>query len=93
VGGEQAQLPAVPAGYSFTAAPSVAYGQFTGAPPLDGVTQQPRYLIELFCLVRHDQGFGSAGNCNFFRVTAVGYGASPLTTVTLQEIVVKEGGA
>ena len=89
-GGENAQLPAVPAGHSFTGAPSVTYGQFTGAPQIQGVSQQPRYLIELFCLVRHDEGLSGAPHCNFFRITAVGYGASPNTTVTLQEIIAKE---
>lgn len=89
-GGENAQLPAVPADHSFTGAPSVRYGQFTGAPQITGVAQQPRYLIELFCLVRHDEGLSGAPNCNFFRITAIGYGASPNSTVKLQEIIVRE---
>ena len=90
VGGENAQLPAVPTAHSFTAAPSVQYGQFTGAALLEGVARQPRYLIELFCLVRHDEGLSGAPNCNFFRITAIGYGANPATIVTLQEIIAKE---
>ena len=91
VGGESAQLPAVPAAHlPFTAAPSVQYGQFTGAALLEGVSRQPRYLIELFCLVRHDEGLSGGPNCNFLRITAVGYGANPATIVTLQEIIAKE---
>ena len=89
-GGENAQLPAVPAGHSFTGAPGVPYGTFTGVPALEGVAVQPHYLIELFCLVRHDEGLSGAPNCNFFRITARGYGASPNSTVTLQEIIAKE---
>lgn len=88
--GENAHLPAVPAGHSFTGAPSVPYGTFTGAPALEGVAMQPHYLIELFCLVRHDEGLSAAPNCNFFRITARGYGASPNSTVTLQEIIAKD---
>lgn len=90
VGGENARLPPVPAAYSFLAAPSVRYGQFTGAPQLQGVSNQPRYLIELFCLVAGSEGLSNPVACNFFRVTAVGYGASPNTIVTLQEIVAKD---
>jgi type IV pilus assembly protein PilX len=90
--GENAQLPAVPPAINiFTAAPSVAYGQFTGATPLEGVSVQPHYLIELFCLQSTSEGIGAANPpCNFFRITAVGYGANPATTVKLQEIIVKE---
>jgi type IV pilus assembly protein PilX len=88
-GGESAQLPATP-GHSFTGPPSVQYGQFTGAPQIEGVSRQPRYLIELFCLVRHDEGLSGGAHCNFYRITAVGYGANPATSVRLQEIVAKD---
>ena len=96
-GGESAQLPPVPmapplgaGGHSFLGAPSVPYGMFTGAPALQGVSSQPAYLIELFCLVRHDEGLSGGAHCNFYRITAVGYGANPATIVTLQEIVAKD---
>ena len=90
VGGENARLPPV-AGWSFAVPPSVQYGQFTGAPQLQGVSRQPRYLIEIFCLVASTETFSATEPaCNFFRVTAVGYGASPNTIVTLQEIVAKD---
>lgn len=87
-GGEAVQLPPLPPVHSMTAAPSVPYGQFTGSSPLLGVSAQPRYLVEMFCLV--DDDLSSGPKCNFFRITAVGYGASPSTLVTLQEIYAKE---
>lgn len=83
-----ATLPAVPATHSFTGAPSVTYGMFTGAPALQGVSRQPAYLIELFCLPHRAEG-ADVDPCVWFRITAVGYGANPATTATLQEIVLK----
>lgn len=55
---------------------AASYGQFTAAPPLTDVAQQPRYLIE---------GFRRSGG-HMFRITAIGYGANPHTRVMLQSI-------
>jgi type IV pilus assembly protein PilX len=71
------------------AAPSVAYGTYTGAPALVGVSAQPRYIIEIFCLPRHDDTIGGQAYCNFYRITARGYGGNPNTQITLQEIFLR----
>lgn len=62
------------------AAPSIEYGQYTGALPINGLSLQPRYLIEPFIL----------NEVNHYRITARGYGVNPDTQVTLQEIYKKE---
>lgn len=77
-------LPSAP-GVDMTAAPSVQYGTYTGAPQLQGVAAQPRYIIEYFCLQYIGSSAG-ATSCTFFRITARGYGGSMSTEVTLQEI-------
>jgi len=61
---------------------SAFYGQFTngGAAPLQGVSQQPRYMIELLCATPP-----TAGN-RWFRITAIGYGQNPNTSVILQSV-------
>ena len=61
------------------------YGQYSGAPQILGVANQPRYLIEIFCLPQHGAGLGSPP-CKFYRITARGYGGNPNSQVTLQEI-------
>jgi type IV pilus assembly protein PilX len=81
--------------------PSAArYGEFTGAPPIRAtvggtpnsplpVAQQPRYLVELFCLPTRggQDSMGSPGvYCKFYRITARGYGVNPNSQVTLQEM-------
>lgn len=65
---------------NFKAAPSVEFGKYTGALPLNGLSLQPRYLIEPFIL----------NEINHYRITARGYGVNPDTQVTLQEIYKKE---
>lgn len=67
---------------SLTAAPSVAYGTFTGAPNLANVAIQPRYLIEAVRVCE------AGGKCPsyMYRITARGYGARIETQVTLQEV-------
>ena len=70
---------------SMTGAPSVQYGQFTGAQQIAGVSQQPRYIIEIFCLPQHGASIGTAP-CKFYRITSRGYGGNPNSQVTLQEI-------
>jgi type IV pilus assembly protein PilX len=79
-----ALLPAAPV-VSMTAAPSVEYGTYTGAPKLQAVSAQPHYVIEYFCLQYLGTGIG-ASSCKFYRITARGFGANPNTQVTLQEI-------
>lgn len=71
-----------PAGYStsiwttanMTAAPSVAYGRFTGATVIPNLSAQPRYLIEGF--------FGQT----YYRITVRAQGANANTVVWLQEV-------
>ena len=65
---------------SLTAAPSVKYGDSTGASALTGLPVQPRYLIEPF--MRDGK--------NYYRITVRGYGVNADTQVTLQEIYYKE---
>lgn len=70
---------------SMTAAPSVPYGQFTGAAPMvtgvTGVAALPRYLIEVF--VRTDE---NGDPRYFYRIVARAVGANLNTVVTLQEV-------
>jgi type IV pilus assembly protein PilX len=65
--------------------PSVKYGAMTNASKIGGadIVSQPRYVIEVFCLQQHGESLDRY--CNFYRITAVGYGRTPNTTVTLQE--------
>jgi type IV pilus assembly protein PilX len=65
---------------SLTAAPSVKYGDATGASPLVGLPLPPRYLIEPFM----------PDGKNYYRITVRGYGVNADTQVTLQEIYFKE---
>lgn len=68
---------------SMTAAPSVAYGAFTGATAIDGLSAQPRYIIEG---IRKTPP-GSGGNSVFYyRITVRAQGANPNTVVWLQEV-------
>jgi type IV pilus assembly protein PilX len=75
---------------SMTAAPSVEYGTFTNAPRIQGLAMQPRYIIENLCLVDGSGSmFGSSGpttNCNYYRITARGYGMNPNSQATVQEV-------
>jgi type IV pilus assembly protein PilX len=85
----------IPVNVSWTGAPSVQYGTYTGAPPLLSASgtplQQPRYVIELFCLLLPDGSMvGPGETCKVYRFTARGYGRNPNTHVTLQEIYFKE---
>ena len=90
-----AVLPTVPA-HNLLADPSVQFGAMTGATPVGGViagttlSNQPRYILEMFCLLEKGNSIGSTGQamCNFYRITARGYGKNPNTQVTLQEMFV-----
>jgi type IV pilus assembly protein PilX len=88
VGSANAVLPAMP-NHSMTGAPSVGYGTYTNAPAVAGVSNQPRYVVEIFCLPRHDSSLGDPTFCNFYRITARGYGRSANTQVTLQEVFLR----
>lgn len=70
-------------GQSFTAAPSIEYGTYTGAPALSNVALQPRYLIEAISVPPE----GKVGPVYWYRITARGYGARAETNVTLQEVI------
>ncbi|MFP5393211.1 MAG: pilus assembly protein PilX, partial [Gammaproteobacteria bacterium] len=71
---------------------SVAYGRFTGATmPVGhgGLPQRlPRYLIELMPFARAGED-ASARTGNFYRITAVGFGAQDQTRVVLQSFYLK----
>lgn len=84
-------LPPTPTTHSLKGSPAVAYGTITGASPLGALAAsssvlafQPHYLIEGFCLM--DPGETLAPQCNFYRITARGYGRNPNSMVTLQEV-------
>jgi type IV pilus assembly protein PilX len=67
--------------FSLTAAPSVEYGTYTGAVNIEGVSAQPRYLIEPF------SKFIAGGKLEvLYRITCRAVGANANTQVTLQEI-------
>lgn len=77
------------AGISLSGIPSVPYGLFTNAFPLAGVSQQPRYFIEAFCLLtKPDGSMGEKAGppCKYYRITARGYGGNPNSQVTLNEV-------
>lgn len=70
---------------SMTAAPSVAYSDYTNAANILGLSAQPRYLIEgieKFCWIPTKCEAKTAG----YRITVRAQGANPNTVVWLQEI-------
>ncbi len=60
---------------------TIHYGQMTGAASINGVLEQPRYLIEGFRKQHAGQG-----ESIYYRITVRAVGARPGTAVTLQEI-------
>jgi Tfp pilus assembly protein PilX len=72
---------------------SIAYGHFTGAHMPFGrgtlPARAPRYLIELMPYERVGEGAGQGGN--FYRITAIGFGANDATRVVLQTYYLKAG--
>lgn len=68
---------------------SVKYGTYTDASPLSGVAAQPRYIVEAISVptsgsIKKGQ---AGGNFDYFyRVTAVGFGASTSSRVMLQGV-------
>lgn len=72
--------------FSMTAAPSVAYSDFTTAPFIPGLSAQPRYLIE-----RIEKMCWTPTTCDGvktpgYRITVRAQGANPNTVVWLQEV-------
>lgn len=65
---------------SMTAAPSVAYGTYTGAIGNAALSAQPRYIIEGI------EKSGSGTVIYFYRITVRAQGANANTVVWLQEI-------
>ena len=59
-----------------TTTPSIAYGRFTGTPPIAGLSAQPRYIIEGF--------MNKKQLC--YRITVRAQGANPNTVVWLQAV-------
>lgn len=66
---------------SMTDAPSVAYGANTPADDIDGLSDQPRYLIEG---IRKTPPGGA--ETFYYRITVRARGANPNTVVWLQEV-------
>lgn len=71
---------------------TIEYGRFTGAAmpyargPLPA--RAPRYIIEQVPYVRAGED-AAKGNVNFYRITAIGFGASDSTRVVLQSYYLK----
>jgi len=60
---------------------TIHYGEMTGATSINGVLEQPRYLIEGFRKQHAGQG-----ESIYYRITVRAVGSRPGTAVTLQEI-------
>lgn len=75
---------------------TVVYGQFTGAqmPAGQGTlpARLPRYVIELLPFARAGEDAGRPAG-NFYRITAIGFGASDATRVVLQSFYLKAAPA
>ncbi|MES2150302.1 MAG: pilus assembly protein [Pseudomonadota bacterium] len=72
------------AGVSPAAGTVVDYGAFTGASmPLEAGATRPRYLIELVPYTRAGEDAGARA-VNFYRITAIGFGARDSARVVLQ---------
>jgi type IV pilus assembly protein PilX len=57
---------------------------------LSGVSQQPRYIMELFCMLLRGGGTNREDTCRVYRFTAVGWGRNPNTRVMVQETYIDE---
>jgi type IV pilus assembly protein PilX len=77
-----------PVSWAAAATTSSRYGQFTGAPAIVGVAQQPRYILELmqFADGKNKGGNNGANDFYYVRITARAWGASAQTQVYLQEV-------
>jgi type IV pilus assembly protein PilX len=67
---------------------STVYGTYTGATAIGGVSQPPRYILELmqFADGKNKGGNNGANDYYYVRITARAWGASAQTQVYLQEI-------
>lgn len=73
-----------PSAWDWTSATkTVAYGTYTGAAALVGMSRQPRYVIEY--LQEKDDGTTTPAT-RYFRISARGWGANDNTNVTLQTV-------
>ena len=79
----QTQIVSAPAWNWTDVNKTVRYGTYTGATPLPGVNQPPRYVIEY--LQEKDDGSTTPAT-RYFRISARGWGASASSTVTLQTV-------
>lgn len=79
-----------------TGARSVRYGRFTGAMMPFGSgslpSRAPRYVIELMPYARAGES-AARRTGNFYRITAIGFGASDATRVVLQSYYLKAAPA
>lgn len=66
------------------AGPSAAYGDYTGAVDIAGLSAQPRYLIE--GLQKSVSGNAAGNLVSYYRITVRAQGANPNTVVWLQEL-------
>jgi type IV pilus assembly protein PilX len=66
---------------NMTAPPSVAYGRFTGAAPIAGLSAQPRYIIE-----GSKTATSGSGEKFYYLITVRAQGSSPNTVVWLQAV-------
>ena len=74
----------------------IVYGSRTGAAPIAGVRQPPRYLVELFPPVPPGPGASASigskpaqAGGTAFRITALAWGRKPGTQVMLQSVFVR----
>jgi type IV pilus assembly protein PilX len=77
--------PAIPANVDWTNSSTMPYQDNAGK-GLSGVSKQPRYIMERFCLKLLGE---EPGPCRVYRFTAVGWGKNPNTRVTVEEVYVK----
>lgn len=70
------------------------YGQFTTAGSISGLSQQPRYIMELLPTTLNAKlsqpPSSTTATAYYVRITAEGYGLSPDTVVRLEEVVLVE---
>lgn len=70
--------------------PTIQYGTYTGAQPIVGVADQPRYILEIFPASPLDV-YGTGGTERVvFRITVRAVGQNPNTIVVLQSVAVAD---
>jgi Tfp pilus assembly protein PilX len=86
-------LPPVPANVTWAKNdPATAqYGSaWSPTKTISNVSNQPRYLMELFCAPMFYEEASVPAACRLYRLTATGWGRNPNTRVTLQETFLKD---